>query len=135
VNALAPLVLASALGFAALALASGVPVLYGLMVLAGASIAPAFSCIFALVSEVAPQRSSVEAFSWVASGVQIGAAVGSAAGGFLVQSFGTRVALLCGAGCCVGAAGIALLGARHTIEGSMKLDPLSGAAHTFAGDD
>ena len=110
---LAPLLAASALGFALLSLAPGVAVLYGLIFVAGIAIAPGFSCIYGLVGELAPHGSSVEAFSWIASGIQIGAAIGAAAGGQLVQSFGARVAGLAAAGCARGTAGTALLFARH----------------------
>jgi MFS family permease len=110
---LAPLLAAAALGFALLCLAPDVAVLYGLMFLAGTAIAPGFSCVYGLVGELAPHGSSVEAFSWVASGIQIGAAIGAAAGGLLVQSFGTRVAMLAAAACALSTAGIARVFVRH----------------------
>ena len=112
-SALAPLLVASALGFALLSLAPNVAVLYGLMFLGGIAIAPAFSCLYWLVGELAPQGSSVEAFSWVASGIQIGAAIGAAVGGLLVQDFGTRVAVLCAGACGLGTAGVALMRGHH----------------------
>lgn len=124
---LAPLLVAGALGFALLCVAPSVAVLFGLMFLAGIAIAPGFSCIYRLVADVTPHRSSVEAFSWVSSGIQIGAAIGAAAGGLLVQSFGTRVAMLCAAGCALGAGGIAQLRAHHLPGRPVTVPVLPGA--------
>lgn len=104
---LAPLMLAAAVGFLCLAAAPGVGVLYGLLFLAGMSIAPGFSCIYGLVGQLAPATGSVEAFSWIASGIQMGAAGGAALGGLLVEDIGTRWSFVFAAGCGLGTAGIA----------------------------
>lgn len=87
---LAPLMAAAGVGFLCLAAAPGVSVLYGLLFLAGMSIAPGFSCIYGLVGTLAPSTGSVEAFSWVGSGIQLGAAAGAAIGGVLVDTVGTH---------------------------------------------
>jgi MFS family permease len=96
---LAPLMLGGAGGFLLLAAAPGVGVLYGLMFVAGVAIAPGFSCIYGIVGAVTPATSSIESFSWVASGIQVGAAIGAAVGGFLVQLVGPRLAFVCAGGC------------------------------------
>ncbi len=96
---LAPLMLAGAGGFLLVAAAPGVGVLYGLMFVAGVAIAPGFSCIYGIVGAVSPATSSIESFSWVASGIQVGAAIGAAVGGFLVQLVGPRLAFVCAGGC------------------------------------
>ena len=108
--------LAAAGGFLLLAAAPGVAVLYGLMFLAGVAIAPGFSCIYRLVGAVTPAGASIESFSWVASGIQIGAAIGSAVGGFLVQLVGSRLAFVCAAGCGLATAGIAMWRTRDLIK-------------------
>jgi MFS family permease len=110
---LAPLMLAAAVGFLCLAAAPGVGLLYGLLFLAGMSIAPGFSCIYGLVGQLAPSTGSVEAFSWIASGIQMGAACGAALGGLLVEDIGTRWSFVFAAGCGLGTAGIAWWRARH----------------------
>jgi len=63
------------------------------------AIAPGFSCIYGIVGAVSPATSSIESFSWVASGIQVGAAIGAAVGGFLVQLVGPRLAFVCAGGC------------------------------------
>ncbi len=95
---LAPVLAAAGLGFLCLAAAPGVGVLYGLLFLAGMSIAPGFSCIYGLVGQLAPSTGSVEAFSWVGSGIQMGAAGGAALGGVLVDTVGTRWSFVFAAG-------------------------------------
>jgi MFS family permease len=110
---LAALMAASAGGFLLLAAAPGVDVLYGLMFLAGVAIAPGFSAIYGLVGKLAPSEGAVEAFSWIASGIQMGAAGGAAIGGLLVQGVGTRWAFVFAAGCGLSTAGIAWWRARR----------------------
>lgn len=97
---LAPLIVAAGAGFLSLAAAPDLDVLYVLLFVAGMSIAPGFSCIYGLVGEIAPSTSSVEAFSWIGSGIQTGAAAGAALGGVAVEALGTRssfVLAACGA--------------------------------------
>jgi len=110
---LAALMASSAGGFLLLAAAPGVDVLYGLMFLAGVAIAPGFSAIYGLVGKLAPSEGAVEAFSWIASGIQMGAAGGAAIGGLLVQGVGTRWAFVFAAGCGLSTAGIAWWRARR----------------------
>jgi len=104
---LAPVLVGSAIGFLALVAAPGVAVLYGLLFLAGMSIAPSFSCIYGLVGGVSPADGSVEAFSWISSGIQMGAAGGAALGGLLVDDIGTRWSFAFAACCGLLTAGIA----------------------------
>jgi MFS family permease len=110
---LAPLMVGSGAGFLVLTAAPGVVVLYGLLFLAGMSIAPGFSCIYGLVGNLSPSTGSVEAFSWIASGIQMGAAGGAALGGLLVDDIGTRWAFAFAGGCGLVTAGIAWWRARH----------------------
>ncbi len=112
-RALAALLLTAAAGFACLAVASGVAVLFPLMFLAGVSIAPGFSCIYGLVGASAPAGGVVEAFSWVSSGIQMGAAGGAALGGVLVDTLGTRSTFLFAAGVGLATASVAWWRTRH----------------------
>jgi MFS family permease len=110
---LAALMAASAGGFLLLAAAPGVDVMYGLIFLAGMSIAPGFSAIYGLVGKLAPSSASVEAFSWIAGGLQMGAAGGAAIGGLLVEGVGTRWSFVVAAGCGLSTAAIAWWRARN----------------------
>jgi len=78
-------------GFALLAATPDVSVLYVLLLVAGIAIAPSLGCIYGLAGRLAPTGAVVEAFSWISSGILVGAAAGTAAGGLVVQHFGSRV--------------------------------------------
>jgi len=110
---LGALMAASAGGFLLLAAAPGVVVLYGLMFLAGVSIAPGFSAVYGLVGKLAPSDAAVEAFSWIASGIQMGAASGAAIGGLLVQGIGTRWSFVFAGGCGLSTSAIAYWRSRN----------------------
>lgn len=110
---LAPVMMASASGFFLITAASGVAVLYGLLFLAGVAIAPGFSCIYGLAGAITPPSGAVEAFSWIASGIQIGAATGAALGGVLVQGCGPRWTFVCAGGAATATAAVALWQTRH----------------------
>ncbi len=121
------LLAALALGHGALILTSGSVVAIGIVItLAGATIAPTVSSIYAMVDAVAPAGTQTEAFSWLVTAELIGASLGSAAAGGLAQTAGTA-----GAFALVAAAGgvavlIALLssGALHTaIRGPGRIHP------------
>lgn len=113
---LAPLMAAAALGFFCLAAAPNIAVLYGLLFLAGVSIAPGFSCIYGLVGSLAPSTGSVEAFSWIGSGIQMGAAGGAAVGGILVDAVGTRWSFVMAAGGAMVTAAVAWWRTRHLLS-------------------
>jgi MFS family permease len=110
---LAPLMAAAGVGFLCLAAAPDVGVLYGLLFLAGVAIAPGFSCIYGLVGTLAPSTGSVEAFSWVGSGIQLGAAAGAAIGGVLVDTVGTHWSFVFGGGGAMATAAIAVWRRGH----------------------
>jgi len=116
VRVLAPLMAAAALGFLCLAAAPNIGVLYGLLFLAGMSIAPGFSCIYGLVGSLAPSTGSVEAFSWIGSGIQMGAAGGAAVGGILVDAVGTRWSFVVAAGGAMATAAVAWWRTRHLLS-------------------
>jgi predicted MFS family arabinose efflux permease len=56
--------------------------------LSGVTIAPVFSCQYALVGHSVEPGSETEAFTWVASALVAGIAAGSALGGALVSASG-----------------------------------------------
>jgi MFS family permease len=85
-------------GLALPALASGMLTLALLLFVAGLAIAPSFAALYALVAGSAPAGAQTEAFGWLASCFQIGAALGAAAGGAVLQAYGPRPGYLLAAG-------------------------------------
>ena len=61
--------------------------LAALLVIAGAGIAPALAVIFAVVSSSVKFSDTAEAYGWVGTGQLIGAALGSAVAGFLIDRY------------------------------------------------
>jgi MFS family permease len=74
-----------------------------LLFVAGVGIAPALAVMFAIVSSSVKFSDTAEAYGWVGTGQLIGAAVGSAVAGFLIDGVGSSGAFFA-------AAGIALVG-------------------------
>ncbi|QYH36968.1 MFS transporter [Salinibacterium sp. M195] len=62
--------------------------LAAMLLIAGIGIAPAFAVIFAIVSASVKFSDTAEAYGWVGTGQLIGAALGSAIAGFLIDSYG-----------------------------------------------
>ena len=114
-QALALLLFALAALSAPLALAQSMLALGLLMVLAGLAIAPALATAFSLLGQVAPAGTMTEAYTWTATGFGGGIALGSAAGGWLVEHSGTAASFLTAAVAIAVAAAIALAG-RDTLR-------------------
>ena len=84
---------ALAIGHGALILATHSMVAIGVVItLAGATIAPTVSSIYAMVDSAAPAGTQTEAFSWLLAASLIGASLGSAAAGALAQTDDPAVA-------------------------------------------
>lgn len=75
----------------------------GALVIAGIGIAPALTVMFTIVSASVKFSDTAEAYGWVGTGQLVGAAIGSAIAGFLIDDHGP-------VGGFIAAAGIALLG-------------------------
>lgn len=88
------LLVAAAVTIVPLALARSLPAAVALSLLAGAAIAPMFSCQYALVGSLAPEGSAAEAFTWHTAALVAGIAAGSAAGGAIAQSLGVAAPFL-----------------------------------------
>ena len=89
------LLAALALGHGALILTTGSLVAIGIVItLAGATIAPTVSSIYAMVDAATPPGTETEAYSWLLTASLVGASLGSAAGGALAQSAGAAVSFL-----------------------------------------
>jgi MFS family permease len=61
--------------------------LAALLVIAGAGIAPALAVIFTIVASSVKFSDTAEAYGWVGTGQLIGAALGSAIAGFLIDQY------------------------------------------------
>lgn len=116
---LIPLLVALAIAHGALILTGGSVVATGLVItLAGATIAPTESSMYAMVDAAAPAGTRTEAYSWLGTASLVGASLGMAAAGALVQGGGPQKAFAL-----VGVAGG--LAALAAVLGS---DRLPGAA-------
>ncbi|MEU8520956.1 MFS transporter [Streptomyces sp. NBC_01216] len=78
-----------ALGYLPLTLTPGVPAMTGLAALSGVFLAPALACGFIVVDRHAPSGTVTEAFSWLVTTFGVGAALGSAVAGPVVELSGT----------------------------------------------
>jgi MFS family permease len=67
------------------------------LLIAGAGIAPALAVMFAIVSASVKFSETAEAYGWVGTGQLIGAALGSAVAGFLIDAEGASGGFLAGA--------------------------------------
>jgi predicted MFS family arabinose efflux permease len=89
------LLVALMLGHLALATAVGSLVALGVVVFAaGAAIAPIYAAVYAMVDAAAPAGTVTEAFAWLATAVSVGAAVGAAAAGGVVEHTGPAAAFV-----------------------------------------
>ncbi len=99
--------------FAGMALAAFVMDFWWLSVtlfVAGIGIAPALAVLFAIVSASVKFSDTAEAYGWVGTGQLIGAALGSAVAGFLIDAYTAQGAFFA-------AAGLALLGMLAAVVG------------------
>jgi len=90
---LAAVLAALAAGHLALALASSAMALGLVLVVAGAAIAPTYATVYAMVDDVAPEGTLTEASAWLATAVAVGAALGSASAGAVIEHAGRAAAL------------------------------------------
>ena len=92
------LLLAVAAGTMLPLLAAGTWVMAALLLVSGVAIAPAIAVQLALMSEVAPERSRTEAFTWASTANFLGIAAGSGLAGWSVERAGFRGGLLVSVG-------------------------------------
>jgi predicted MFS family arabinose efflux permease len=93
VRGLIPLLAALATTHGALILTTGSVVATAVVItLAGATIAPTVLSIYAMVDAVAPAGTRTEAYSWLLTASLVGASLGMAASGALVQNAGATAA-------------------------------------------
>ncbi len=80
--------------------AGSVALLGGVLLLAGATVAPTEASIYAMVDRATPAATVTEAFAWLATAMAVGGAIGAASAGLLVDRAGPSAgfALAGGAG-------------------------------------
>jgi predicted MFS family arabinose efflux permease len=85
-------------------LAPSVPVMCALLIVAGMPIAPAFAASYGLIDDLSLPGTSTEAFAWLSTAVVTGISIGTAAGGVVIEHFGTTQSLaIAGPSACVAA--------------------------------
>ncbi len=81
------------LGLLPLLLASSLPLMTGLMLIAGLALAPVAAVGYLVVDRIAPPGTVTEATTWVMTANVAGGALGAALGGIVVQEVSVRAAL------------------------------------------
>jgi predicted MFS family arabinose efflux permease len=110
---LALVLAALAAGHIALAAAAGSAVaLAAVLALAGATIAPTYASIYAMVDRAAPAGTVTEAFAWLNTAVAIGASAGAACAGAVADAAGPAATFVLAGSAGIAAALIAALRAR-----------------------
>jgi MFS family permease len=94
--------------------APSLPVMCGLMLLAGMPIAPAFAASYGLVDALAVPGTTTEAFAWLGTAIVAGLSLGTSLCGVAVEHLGTTEALALAAPC-VGAAALLTLARRASL--------------------
>jgi MFS family permease len=125
-SGLALVLVALTCGHLLLVAASGrVIALAAVLVLAGTAIAPTYAVAYALVDEAAPAGTETEAFAWLATAVEIGAALGSVVAGAAADGAGPQAAFAFAA--VAGAVAVALaVAGRGAFGGSRTQSQVDG---------
>ncbi len=89
--------------------------------LAGTCIAPAFTTLYGMVADVAPEGTLTESYTWVSTGITAGMAGGAALAGVVVDGFSTHAAI-------AGAAGAVVIATLIVVAGRPVLAPEIAAA-------
>jgi predicted MFS family arabinose efflux permease len=120
---LALVLAALAAGHLLLAAAAGSAMaLAAVLALAGATIAPTYASVYAMVDRTAPAGTVTEAFAWLSTAVAVGASIGAACAGALADAAGPAPTFAL-----AGAAG-----AAAALLAALRARPLSGPAHPLA---
>jgi MFS family permease len=97
-------------GLALLLVAWSLPALAVLAFLAGLPIAPAVTASYGLIDKVARRGTAAEAFAWISTAVSAGLALGTAAGGVVVDALGVKASFAGGCACVLAGAILVALG-------------------------
>jgi predicted MFS family arabinose efflux permease len=102
--------------------AGSVVALGGVLLLAGATIAPTEATIYAMADSASPAATVTEAFAWLATAMAVGGAVGAAAAGPLIERFGPAAGFAL-AGAAGAVAVLTTLGRSRTITPARQTRP------------
>ena len=91
-------------------LANNVGILVAFGFIGGAAVAPSFTNANTLVASLVPRHRLTEGLAWIGTSIGLGASLGSAVAGQLIDAFGYRGGFLTGAVAAAGALVIALAG-------------------------
>ena len=108
-----------ALGLTPLALASSIPMMTVLLLIAGLFIAPSAAASFLLVGRLSPEEAVTEAFTWLSTAVTFGFALGGALAGQLIERASVDAALLATAGFALGGALAGQLVERASVDAAL----------------
>ncbi|MEV7417271.1 MFS transporter [Streptomyces sp. NPDC089919] len=123
-----------ALCYLPLLLTPGPVVMYALAALAGVFLAPCLACAFVVVDRHAPVGTVTEAFSWLVTFFGVGAAIGTAAAGPVVEQWGTAASFAVAAA--GGALALAVLtGTQRVLEGAGRSVPVAGSSENDRNGD
>ncbi|MFD6991104.1 MFS transporter [Streptomyces sp. NPDC059943] len=111
-------VCAMAVSMIPLQLAGSLPILAVALFVAGLSIAPTMVTTMALVEAHVPRTKLTEGMTWTSTGLAVGVALGSSAGGWVVDASGARAGFAVPVVAGAVAALVALLGHRRLLERS-----------------
>jgi predicted MFS family arabinose efflux permease len=100
---------------------------------AGAAIAPAEASVYTMVDDAAPAGAVTEAFAWLAGAIEIGAALGAAGAGTLIDHAGPNAAFALG-GTAGALAVLATLLRRRTLAGRRGQTMTREVQRDTAGD-
>jgi MFS family permease len=118
---LALVLVALTVGHLALVAATGsLLAIGGVLLVAGAAIAPTYASVYAMVDDAAPAGTVTEAFAWLATAVAVGAAIGAASAGAIAEQAGPAAAFAL-AGCAGAVAALATLSRTGTLVASEQL--------------
>jgi MFS family permease len=82
------------IALAFLTVAGSLPILAGLMFVAGLGIAPLSAIAFSLVDDVAPDGTATETTGWIVTAYTLGAGLGAVVAGVLADELGVEIAFL-----------------------------------------
>jgi predicted MFS family arabinose efflux permease len=92
--------------------------------LAGVTIAPVFSCQYALVGQSVAPGTETEAFTWIAAALMAGVSAGSALGGVLIGGLGVSAPFV---------AACAAMGIAALVAVRVRVPPSPRLEHASAG--
>lgn len=108
--------------------AASLPALAIVLLLAGGAISPTEATVYGMVDRVAPAGTITEAFAWLAAAIEVGAALGAAGAGVVIDHAGPEAALALAGGAGIVAVLMVLLRSSDLASGGLLHATASSAA-------